>query len=107
ASSRIVSARVAMVIAVGLCASSLLTFSSEFHTRLPFWIPLVLLGTFLFFSARQDLAAASTQEWAEEQAGYQVSSDGLDLLDVIWATEDDPEGVLVEHQQRTNSDENV
>jgi hypothetical protein len=55
---------------------------------------------FLFFSARQDLAAAATSEWDEEPAGYQLSSDGLDLLDIDWAAEDDDEGVLVEHQPR-------
>ena len=60
----------------------------------------VTLGLFLFFSARQDLAAASTPEWNEEPAGYQLSSDGLDLLDVDWANDEDDDGVLVEHQPR-------
>jgi hypothetical protein len=67
---------------------------------MPTWIPLLTLGLFLFFSARQDLVAAATPEWNEEPAGYQLSSDGLDLLDVDWASDDEDDGVLVEHQPR-------
>jgi hypothetical protein len=67
---------------------------------MPTWIPLLTLGLFLFFSARQDLAAAATTEWNEEPAGYQLSSDGLDLLDVDWSSDDEDDGVLVEHQPR-------
>ena len=59
-----------------------------------------MLGLFVFFSARQDLAAGEPQEWADQPAGYQVNSDGLDLLDAMWSTDDEDEGVLVEHQQR-------
>lgn len=98
--ARIVTARVAMVIAIGLCASSLLTLGGEAMARVPMWIPLVTLGTFLFFSARQDLAASATLEKADQSPGYRVSSEGLDLLDVDWSADDDEEGVLVEHQQR-------
>src|SRR4051812_12923187 len=65
-----------------------------------------MLGVFLFFSARQDLSTAATPEWTDEPAGYQVSSDGLDLLDVMWAPEDDIDGVLVEHQQRPAGEQN-
>jgi hypothetical protein len=66
-----------------------------------------MLGVFLFFSARQDLATASAPEWREEPAGYQLNSEGLDLLDVMWATGDEEsDGVLVEHQQRTGVEQN-
>jgi hypothetical protein len=98
-----------MAIAVLLCASSLFAMfavAGELHTRFPISIPLVLLGVFLFFSGRQDLAAAANPQWGDEPAGYQVSSDGLDLLDVMWAADDDSDGVLVEHQQRTSAEEN-
>jgi Zn-dependent protease len=103
--ARVYTARFAMAIALVLCVSSLLTVAGEWHTRFPVWIPLVTLGLFLFFSARQDLATASTPEWADEPGGYQVSSDGLDLLDVMWSTDDEGDGVLVEHQQRTSAEQ--
>lgn len=103
--ARIVTARIAMGIAVLLCASSLLTVAGEFHTSFPVWIPLVTLGLFLFFSARQDLATAATPEWTDEPPGYQVSSDGLDLLGVMWSTDDEGDGVLVEHQQRPSAEQ--
>jgi stage IV sporulation protein FB len=98
--ARIVTARVAMGIAFLFCLASLLTMVREFQAHMPTWIPLLTLGLFLFFSARQDLAAAAAPEWNEEPAGYQLSSDGLDLLDVDWPSEDDDDGVLVEHQPR-------
>jgi Zn-dependent protease len=98
--ARVVTARVAMVIALLLCAAPLLTLSSEFTSRMPMWIPLVILGMFIFFSARQDMAASDANEWADQPAGYQINSDGLDLLDAMWSSDDDDEGVLVEHQRR-------
>ena len=98
--ARIVTARVAMGVAFLFCLASLLTMAAEFQTHMPTWIPLLTLGLFLFFSARQDLAAAATPEWNEEPAGYQLSSDGLDLLDVDWVSDDEDDGVLVEHQPR-------
>jgi stage IV sporulation protein FB len=98
--ARVVTARVAMVLAVLICAASLLPLSGELPSRVPTWIPLVTLGMFLFFSARQDLAAREPLEWADQPAGYQVNAEGLDLLDSMWSADDDDEGVLVEHQQR-------
>ena len=100
--ARIVTARVAMGVAFLFCVASLLTITmaTEFQTHLPTWIPLLTLGMFLFFSARQDLAAAATPEWSDEPAGYQLSSDGLDLLDVDWSSADEDDGVLVEHKPR-------
>jgi stage IV sporulation protein FB len=97
--ARIVTARVAMGVAFLFCLASLLTLTRELHTQVPIWVPLLTLGLFLFFSARQDLAAAATPDWNDEPAGYQLSSDGLDLLD-MWSGDDEDEGVLVEHQQR-------
>ena len=104
--ARVVTARIAMGIAVLMCASAIPNMAGEFHVQFPIWIPLITLGIFVFFSARQDLATAATPEWTEEPAGYQVSSDGLDLLDVMWSSDDDSDGVLVEHQQRPAADMN-
>ena len=99
--ARIVTARVAMGTAFLFCVASLVSVAGGWPLLVPMWIPLLTLGLFLFFSARQDLAAAASPEWNDEPAGYQLSSDGLDLLDVMWASEDDEDdGVLVEHQQR-------
>jgi hypothetical protein len=105
----IATARIAMGIGVLLCASSLLTIPSEFRPHFPVWIPLVMLGVFLFFSARLDLAAAAAPEWKAEPAGYQLNPEGLDLLDVMWSSgseEEEAGGVLVEHQQRTSNEQN-
>jgi stage IV sporulation protein FB len=99
-SARIWTARVAMVVGVLLCAAPLLTLATELPSRVPMWIPLITLGMFLFFSARQDLAAREPLEWADQPSGYQVNSEGLDLLDAMWSSDDEEEGVLVEHQQR-------
>lgn len=98
--ARVATARVAMGVAFVFCLAAAITLFGEPPTNLPIWIPLLTLGLFLFFSARQDLAAAAAPDWADEPAGYQLNSDGLDLLDVMWSSEDDDDGVLVEHQQR-------
>jgi Zn-dependent protease len=103
--ARVVTARIAMVVAVLLCATSLWTLSSDAVSSIPMWIPPVTLGLFVFFSARQDLATAISPDWTDEPAGYQVGSDGLDLLDVAWANDEDDDGVLVEHQQRSQPEE--
>jgi Zn-dependent protease len=103
--ARIYTARIAMGLAMALCAASALTAARNWDAQFPIWIPLVMLGVFLFFSARQDLATASVPEWSEEPPGYQVSSDGLDLLDVMWSSDDDADGVLVEHQQRATTEQ--
>jgi Zn-dependent protease len=98
--ARVVTARIAMGAAVTLWAASILTLGNELPAQVPMWIPLVILGVFVFFSARQDLSAGDPLDWAEQPAGYQVNSDGLDLLDSMWSSDDDEEGVLVKHQQR-------
>ena len=104
--ARIVTARIAMGIAIVLCAAAVLVITSDVQARVPMWVPLVMLGVFVFFSARQDLAANEIDDRADQLPGYQVNSDGLDLLDVMWSSEDDDEGVLVEHQQRAHSEQN-
>jgi len=98
--ARVVTARVAMGVAFLICLAALVMMARDLQTHMPTWIPLLTLGLFLFFSARQDLAVAAAPEWNEEPAGYQLSSDGLDLLDVDWSSDDEDAGVLVEHQQR-------
>lgn len=99
-SARIVTARVAMVVAALIGVAGLLTLGGDLPAHVPAWIPLVMLGMFVFFSARQDLTAADSQEPSDQLAGYQVNSDGLDLLDAMWSSDDDDDAVLVEHQQR-------
>ena len=99
--ARIITARVAMGVAFLFSVASFLTMAAEFQIHMPVWIPLLTLGLFVFFSARQDLVAAGTPEWSEEPVGYQINTDGLDLLDVDWADEEEEDGVLVEHQPRS------
>jgi Zn-dependent protease len=101
--ARVVTARVAMVLAILICVAGLATLAipkTDQPIHVPAWIPLITLGVFLFFSARQDLSAADTHERSDSLAGYQLNSDGLDLLDAMWASDDENEAVLVEHQQR-------
>jgi Zn-dependent protease len=98
--ARVVTARVAMGLAALICVAGLLTLGNAIPTHVPAWIPLITLGLFLFFSARQDLVAAEPNERADQLAGYQLNADGLDLLDAMWSNDDDEDGVLVEHQQR-------
>jgi stage IV sporulation protein FB len=105
--ARVITARVAMGLAVVLIvAASLLSLRNEFQGSVPMWIPLGMLGMFLFFSARQDLAASDTDDQLDQIVGYQVNSDGLDLLDAMWSGEDDDDAVLVEHQQRPQPERN-
>jgi Zn-dependent protease len=83
--ARVITSRVAMVLAIGLCASSVVALRSQFDTLVPLWIPLIILGIFLFFSARQDLAGGAPQDQADGLAGYDLDSDGLDLLESMWS----------------------
>jgi Zn-dependent protease len=96
--ARVVTSRVAMVIGAGLCLVGLLTLGMQFDARVQPLIPLMTLGVFLLFSARQDLVCGLPHEDAEDAGGYHLDSDGLDLLEAMWAAEDDEHGVLVEHQ---------
>jgi Zn-dependent protease len=104
--ARAVTSRIAMAIAVLLfCVAVLGTLKSGLPSSVPMWVPLVILATFLFFSAHQDLALRDNQERTEQPGGYQLNSEGLDLLDAMWLADDDDEGVLVEHQQRPPSEQ--
>jgi stage IV sporulation protein FB len=103
--ARIVTGRIAMVMGVGLCAWGLLTLGGEFDMRVPPCIPLMTLGVFLIFSARQDLASGLPNEEGDGPAGYQLDSDGLDLLEAMWSAEEDEHGVLVEHQPQRQHEE--
>lgn len=95
--ARVVASRAAMVIGIGLCLAGLLTLGGESDAKVPPIIPLLTLGVFLLFSARQDLVSGPPHEEAED-AGYHLDADGLDLLEAMWAAEDEEHGVLVEHQ---------
>ncbi len=103
--ARIWTSRTAMAIAVGLGLVALWTLRADFDSPVPVWIPFVLLGIFLFFSARQDLAAGPPHEEAGGSAGYNLDADGLDLLEAMWASEEEDDGVLVEHQQSRQFEE--
>jgi Zn-dependent protease len=92
----IVTSRVAMGIAVGLALLPLFIQHPQPHPTLPLWIPLVTLAIFLFFSAQQDLASLSRSGDSEETPDYDVQGDGVDLLDELWAAEEDT--VLVEQR---------
>jgi Zn-dependent protease len=101
--ARVVTSRTAMVIAVGFGILALLTLGAEFDTQVPLWIPLIILGIFLFFSARQDLAWGQSEQ--ADSPGYNLDADGLDLLEAMWAAEEDDNGVLVEHRQLRQHEE--
>jgi Zn-dependent protease len=103
--ARVVTSRAAMVLAVGLGLVAVWTVRADFESPVPLWIPLVVLGIFLFFSARQDLTYGQPSEQPEGPAGYNLDSDGLDLLEAMWASEEDENGVLVEHQQTRQLEE--
>ncbi len=102
--ARVIASRVAMVIAVGVCASGLLSFGVDRDTPVPMWIPLIILGIFLFFSAKQDVAGAAPHELFDDPVGYRPGQVGADPLEATWPTDDD-EAVLVEHQQRSEDRE--
>jgi Zn-dependent protease len=97
--ARVVTSRIAMGLALVLCAGGAFTLGSNFDTPVAPHIPLITLGVILFFSARQDLVGGQPSEQDEEPTGYHLDSDGLDLLEAMWSGEDDDGGVLVEHQQ--------
>lgn len=100
-SARIVTGRAGMVAALLICAAAFLPITGDVDSIVAIRFSLVMLGIFLFFSARQDLASGSTDELFDDATGYNVSGDGLDLLDAMIAgEEDDDDAVLVEHQRR-------
>ena len=99
-SARIVTGRAGMVVALLIGAAAFLPITGDLDSIVLTRLSLVMLGIFLFFSARQDLASGSSEELFDEAAGYNVSGDGLDLLDATGLIEDDDDAVLVEHQRR-------
>lgn len=103
--ARVVTSQVAMVIAVGVCGSGLLTFGVDRDTPIPMWIPLITLGIFLFFSAKQDVAGAAPHELFDEPAGYHSGRESVDSLEPMWPADEDDQAVLVEHQQRVEDRE--
>jgi stage IV sporulation protein FB len=103
--ARVVTSRIAMGVALGFCIWGLFTIGRDFDVRVPPHIPLITLGVMLFFSARQDLVSGQPNEIADENVGYQLDSDGLDLLEAMWSGDDDEHGVLVEHQQHRQQEQ--
>jgi Peptidase family M50 len=96
--ARIVTSRIGMVLGVVIAAIALMEFGSP--ERDSYRLPLMMLGIFVFFSARQDSVAEWNDDLFDEVSGYRVRSDGLDLLEPVEFEDDDEEAVLVEHQRR-------
>jgi len=99
--ARVVTGRAGMVIGVLIAAAAIPTFDSPELDSFKFVkLPLVMLGIFVFFSARQDLVSDWSEDLFDDVTGYRVRSDGVDLLAPMELENDDEEAVLVEHQQR-------
>jgi Zn-dependent protease len=99
--ARVVTGRVGMILGLLIAAAALVRFPAPELESLTFVkLPLLMLGIFVFFSARQDLVSDWSEELFDEAAGYRVRSDGVDLLEPIELEDDDEEPVLVEHQRR-------
>jgi stage IV sporulation protein FB len=103
--ARVVTSRIAMVISVGVCGSALLTIGADSETPIPMWIPLITLGIFLFFSAKQDVASAAPHELLDDLAGYHAGQESPGALEPMWQADEDDQAVLVEHQQRPEEHE--
>jgi hypothetical protein len=89
-----------MVVALLICGAAVLPNTGDLDSIVLIRLSLVMLGIFLFFSARQDLTGGGSEELFDEAAGYRVSEDGLDLLDPHGMIDEDDDAVLVEHQRR-------
>lgn len=99
--ARVATSRAGMVLGVLIAATALFEFDPPELDSLTFVkLPLVMLGIFVFFSARQDLVSDWSEDLFDEVTGYRVRSDGLDLLEPVELEEDGEEAVLVEHQRR-------
>lgn len=99
--ARVVTGRAGMVIGVLIAAAALLQFGPPELDSLRFVkLPLVMLGIFVFFSARQDLASDWSEDLFDDVSGYRVRSDGVDLLEPVELEDDEEGAVLVEHQRR-------
>jgi Zn-dependent protease len=100
--ARIFTGRAGIVIGALIAAAALLSYPPEQESIFEVRLPLMMLGIFLVFSARQDLVSGWSEELFDEAAGYRVRSDGLDLLEPIGPDDEDDDAVLVEHQQRAS-----
>ena len=99
--ARVVTGRAGMILGVLIAAAALVRFPDPELDSFAFVkLPLLMLGIFVFFSARQDLVSDWSEDLFDEGAGYRVRSDGVDLLEPVELEEDEEEAVLVEHQQR-------
>jgi stage IV sporulation protein FB len=94
----VVTSRVAIGMAIGLCVLAFVLKEQAPHPLVPLWVPLVMLAIFLFFSARQDLHALDKSGLTDDLAGYRVPGEGLDLLDELWSSDDEQDAVLVEQR---------
>jgi stage IV sporulation protein FB len=99
--ARVVTSRAGMVIGVLIAAAAIPEYGPpELNVFTFVKLPLVMLGIFVFFSARQDLVSDWSEDLFDDMSGYRVRSDGVDLLAPMELENDDEEAVLVEHQQR-------
>jgi stage IV sporulation protein FB len=99
--ARVVTGRAGMLVGVLIAAAALLQFGPPELDSFTFVkLPLVMLGIFVFFSARQDLVSDWSEDLFDDVSGYRVRSDGVDLLAPMELENDEEEAVLVEHQRR-------
>jgi hypothetical protein len=98
--ARVVTGRAGMIVALMIGAAALLPNTGDLDSIVLIRLSLVMLGIFLFFSARQDLTGGSSEELFDDATGYRVSEDGLDLLDAGGVIDEDDDAVLVEHKRR-------
>jgi Zn-dependent protease len=99
--ARVVTGRAGMVVGVLIAAAAIPEFGPpELNSFTFVKLPLVMLGIFVFFSARQDLVSDWSEDLFDDVGGYRVRSDGVDLLAPMELENDEEEAVLVEHQHR-------
>jgi Zn-dependent protease len=98
-SAWVITARVAIGIAVGLTLVAFFLDKNDFQATTPLWAPLITMALFLFISAKHDLIIARHLEGLSDFPDYGYGTDGQDLLDGGWSLDDVDEMVLVE--QRT------
>jgi Zn-dependent protease len=99
--ARVVTGRAGMIIGVLIAATALLQLGPPELDSFTFVkLPLVMLGIFVFFSARQDLVSDWSEDLFDDVSGYRVGNDGLDLLEPVELEDDEEAAVLVEHQRR-------
>jgi Zn-dependent protease len=98
--ARIITGRAGMVVPLLICAVAFMLKTGDLDSIVLTRLSLVMLGIFLFFSARQDLTSGGSEELFDEATGYRVSEDGVDLLDADGILEEEDDAVLVEHQRR-------